>query len=332
MAIIKHIEDIQAVVGVYSDLQFDQIKVFVEEVEEEEILPLLGEEFYNSLSDKDMYEGVEAELVKRIGRPVITLAFLAAIPELNVGMSAQGLVVSKTESVVPASEVRVMKLERSLLNNGHKRINALIRYLEKNKGEQAFSAMELPTQAEKTSYFLKNTEEFNEVVFIEKNHYVFLKLVPLMREVEMQVIESVLGDAFYTTVIDSFKSQEGLAEAYKPLLIYVRKLLAYQTMADGIIDFGIKMDKNGITIFNSNYAETVNVRKPVEDAELVRFQRKHQDKASEWLKLLIAFLNGKANEADYADFKQSEYYEEEEATEESSGSASPISGDGYVGF
>lgn len=332
MAIIKHIEDIQAVVGVYSDLQFDQIKVFVEEVEEEEILPLLGEEFYNALAEKNMYQGLEAELVKRIGRPVVTLAFLAAIPQMNVGISAQGLVVSKTESIAPASEVRTTDLKRSLMNNGHKRLDTLIRYLEKNKDEADFSEMELPIQAEKTSYFLVNAEEFNEAVFIDKNRYVFLKLVPLMREVEMQVVKSVLGDALYTAIIDSFKSESGLAEAYKPLLIYVRKLLAYQTMADGIIDFGIKIDERGITVFNSNYAETVNVRKPVEDAELIRFQRKHQDKASEWLKLLIAFLNSKAEEADYAAFKESEYYEEEETAEESSGSASPIRGDGYVGF
>jgi len=328
MAIIKHIEQIEKIVGVYSDVDLSQIEVFLEEVEQEYIVELLGETFYDLLEEKKIYEGDEEKLVRQIAKPVVTLAFLKAIPQLNVGISAQGLVVTNSDGVAPASEVRTVDLKRSFLDLGHRRIDGLIRYLEKNKAK--YDELELPIFGDKTSHFLKNADEFDEVIRIEKNRYVFLKMLPLIRDNERKVIKKVFGETLYDLIITSFKDAAGLAVTYKPLVPFVRDFLAFQTYADSLIDLGLLVDDRGVTVFNSNYAETVNVRKPADKNDVSEIKRRNEEKAKDALNELIDYLN--TNVDAFVDFKESSFYKKVTAGDEDTTAGKPMVGDGFVGF
>lgn len=306
MAIVKDIESVNEVIATYADLNFKKIQPFVTDVEEEYIIDFLGETMYSALAIKETYEDDELELVKEIGKPVVTLAMLKALPSLNLGISAQGLVVTNSEKLAPASQNRTEDLKRSLLDMGHKRLDALLKFIDANKEKDAYSDLDQSAIYSSHCYFLPNAAAFDKHVRIDKSRYLYVKMLPEILEVESSTVKEILGDTLYDELILAYKSEPGLSANQLKLEPYCASIIAHLAFAESLLPLGIQVDDRGVTLFNSNHSETVNIAKPVEEGTIQSLEMRHRSKAQKKIEDLIQFLH--KNIDDYSSFTDSDKY------------------------
>lgn len=304
MAIVKDIEAVNEVITVHSDLDFKTLEPFVYDIEQKYILPIIGETLYEVLSADEMFDDEEQALIEQITKPVVTLAFNASIPYMNVGISGSGgLVVGGGEHERPASQTRTEDLKRATLNDGHNRIDQLMRFIEKNIADYD---IDLTAIYGEVSHFLPTSKSISKFVPLEENRFVFMKMVPVLHEIERSVLTEVLGETLYIEVFDSFESEGGLDSSYETLVALCAPVLSHLTFAEALLAIGLSVDDRGITIFNTNYAETVDVRLPAGANDVSALKNRHNTLGSKAIGKLVDYLN--ANTDTFTAFTESKKY------------------------
>lgn len=332
MAIVKKIEDLKKVLTVQGDFDFDQIAPFVPEAEQEYIVDILGVDLYNDINTKSNHPTVIKALVEQISLPVCTLSTFEAIPFLNVGFSANGLVVSKGDHHAPASQTRTEDLKRLMLDLGHKRLDYLLRYIEQNKtaidAVTDYAVLDQTAIYGNQSFILKNALAFNEWVDINKSRWLFVKMLPTLRNVQGVVLPELIGNAFYAYLKTTAASVVGLSVKELLLLPMLQEYLANQVFADSLISLSMNVDDRGITIFNNNYSQTVNVALAAPPERIKELRNDKLQIANNAMNRLLAFLN--KNAVDYPIFMASDWYVDPNAVSDANGDV--VSGEGYSGF
>lgn len=312
MAIVKDIDSVKDVLSVHSDLDFNALKSFVNDVELKYILPILGKTLYTELSDNVNFTGIKKELVEQITIPVVTLAFHQAIPYLNVGVSGSGgLTVGGNEYEKAASQVRTEDLKRATLNDGHNRLDTLMQFIEDNATALEINYANLQKV---TSHFLPNAKAISNYVPLEQNRFIFSKMIPVLKNLETTVLPNILGHTLYDLVVTSFEAEVGLDSQYETLAALCAPILAHLTFSESLLAIGLTVDERGITIFNSNYAETVNVRVPAGANNITALKNRHESLAEQSIQSLVTYLN--ANVVTFPSFTESIKYVAEEETED----------------
>lgn len=327
MAIVSNIDDVRDIISIYAGMDFDSLKPFIDYVEEDNIVELIGEDLYDTLSEDTTHNEVNEALRKKIAAAVVPLAFYDAAPTLDVGIGPGGFTVQKTDSgISPASQARVVAFRRSQLDVGHKRIDSLLRFIEKNKED--YPDLDQSALESKMSYIIRDAKIFNDQVRINNSRYLFIKMLPIMQEKERNIIAPILSSSLYETIIASEKAGSTTA-ANKKLIPYLRRILANLTFADALTELAINIDDRGITLFNGNATEAVNVQLPAPPNYIQDLKESKMAKAQFEIDQLVELLN--ANSSDYPGFENSTYYVEE-SLDDDEGANGIISGEGWSSF
>lgn len=164
------------------------------EMASEELAELIGEEVYKeaeALYVKMDASDKEKELVKRVQRPIAIMATLRMYQKNDLSHEDDGRKFKiDAESEKLPWEWQLDRDDARHLEDYHKAVDVLIRYLNKNDIKLW---KEGKTYLESQKLLIRNGQEFDTYFPIEKSERTYLMLVPYIKEVQMLHTKKAYG-------------------------------------------------------------------------------------------------------------------------------------------
>lgn len=164
------------------------------EMASEELAELIGEEVYQeaeALYVKMDASDKEKELVKRVQRPIAIMATLRMYQKNDLSHEDDGRKFKiDAESEKLPWEWQLDRDDARHLEDYHKAVDVLIRYLNKNDIKMW---KEGKTYLESQKLLIRNGQEFDTYFPIEKSERTYLMLVPYIKEVQMLHTKKAYG-------------------------------------------------------------------------------------------------------------------------------------------
>lgn len=193
-------KQISPFVPVSSSLSFQKMQSSFESVEQQYVLPLLGEAMMQRLqtvSDNPPEGDLLAPQLTQIARrAVANLAFWHNFDALNLRISDQGFQRQGSADWQGAYKYQEDRLRSRFKNAGFNALDYLLDFIEDHIDD--FPEYKTsPCYDDRSKAIVRSAREANHYVFINSSHIVFMRLRGEFRTVEEYDLCSVLGDELY---------------------------------------------------------------------------------------------------------------------------------------
>jgi hypothetical protein len=198
------------------------------------LVPLVGEDMAETLTEiyrQDEKTEPDKKLIRLSQRANILLAFWYDYAELNVLIGDSGFKRQESEDVRTPYKYQEKQLRDGWKTKGFNALDDLLRFLEENAGEyDDYTRSENYTQSRNA--IIQNTEQANEIYFINHSRLTYLRLKPHFKIVEDTHIAPRMGDLYRQMKIGLFAEPPeekyiGLRDMLRPVIVHyaVRRLL-----------------------------------------------------------------------------------------------------------
>lgn len=269
------------------------------------VLPYLSIQQYNI--SRNSTDPLHIALMNIAKRAVSNIAFALYLPVAKVQISNGGIAYTVERNKQATAEDKE-DLRRSTQQKGFDAIDEMLRFLEQNKTTFTHWAVS-------SSYTLFNSNLIrtaDEFKLIEGRRTVFLKLIPYMEDVEIELIESLIP----TTLIAELKSGTVTGIKLELLEKYIRPIIANKSLAKALSAMSLVVNDNTISVFDNSSA---NMAKGYREASLQKveaFKAELELTAKNRIVLLNKFIE--ANRTDLGlpapVIEESKAYRNQEAT------------------
>jgi len=295
-------------VSVASDIE--SLIPFIESAESEYIEPILGSALYAYLLTyytnplvTGTWIGTNhekwADLLKKVQRSLINLAYWTGYDLLNVTMDSTGFHREESETRKGLYKYQEDSLKSLFRNNGFNGLDKVLAFLESNIEIFADFKSSSSYTIRKSS-LVPDTNTLNSIFFIDNNRLVFLRIQRYIEQVEDFTIQSVLGGSLYLKVKEEMVKDEPAPEV-TALLPYLKKPVVYLSVAKALGELGVNITDRSIFLESQETASGDGlVRKTVPDSVLLQVIRAAEMSGTKYLALLKSFLL--ANVTDYPEY------------------------------
>lgn len=233
IGLIKDAETLKTYVRTASTIKLSSFLPFVPDAQRKYIAPYLGDTFlelldiwYNTtpLPTNSAYSA----LLPYVQNAVAKFTLAVAAPSYDTILTESGFAVVQNQNLAPASRDRVQNFMNSMLELGFNEIETMLRFLESNKAN--YSTWTASTAY--TEYYgnlIINAVDFDKIIRIDQSRLRFMKLKPLMDNVEMLRIEPVISKAMSDDIKDKAKLGT-LTAAYNAIRPLLQRAVANYTM------------------------------------------------------------------------------------------------------
>jgi len=302
-------EEIRRYLPVSVSVDFSNISPFISQAEIKYIQPLLGYSLHELLTrfytEEIPPEGVGEhaekyqELLTRVQRSLINLAYFEGFNFLNTSMTDSGFRREETESSKTLYKYQEEALRSQLRNNGFNGLDEVLTHLE--TFPDAFPLFcESSLYSIRKNSFIPSTAVLNSIIDIGGSRLVFIRISRFIEIAEEFDIKSLLGKTLYDKVKASLIAPDPDPK-HLALVPFVQKALAYLAYGQSISELGIEVTDKGL-FFESQAATMQNstVRTPLSESQAFSLSRKATETGRRYMELLRDFLI--RNSTDYPEF------------------------------
>jgi len=306
--LLNSLDDIKQYITVSVTSSFQSIEPYIKRAERKYIVPTISQPQYDELDNGSSLSSKQEDALNLLQEATAFLAYYLYIPELQVHISDQGINIITSEHKKTAFPWQIQKLEEHWFTTGMDLLEEALILMENNRTEftkwensDAFTIFR--------DHFIATADEFESIYPIQGSRRMFLKLKPIMKQVEEDAINPVLCDDLYDEVLKQIKDQN-LSSKNKKLLPYIKNAIVYKTIEQAIGELAVDVTPNGLTL-TSTMAQNENVKetKPANTGRLTAYQENAKNKADKYLKQLKQYLNNKVDT--YPLYKNSDCYTED---------------------
>jgi len=296
----ENFEEIKSFLPVSVSSDFESILPYIESAESEFIQPMLGIALYANLlayyANNDVTgewigsnKAKWGELLKKVQRSIINLAYWMGFDMLNASFDASGFHREESESRKSLFKSQEEALRSGFRNNGFNALDKVLAYLDENltvfpdfKTSQSYTV--------RKSSFVPDTISFNKIYFIDNSRLIFLKFQRFIDQAEDFEIQSLLGTSLYTRIKAEMIKDTPNADIVA-LNAYIQKVVVYLAVSNGLTELGVNITDRSIFL-ESQAATTDNtqVRQPVPDPVLMQMIKAAKVAAEKYTSLLKSFL------------------------------------------
>lgn len=270
-------DDIKRFVPVSEGLSFEIVTPYIESVETDTIIPLIGQELYDRLQEFDTNgagsgstddSAAMAKALFFTQKAIANLAIYEGFTLMTVNLSDKGARRYENEEQKSLFKYQEDEAKFRLRNTGNNTIDTLLAYLEDNI--EYFPEFEsTSTYSTLKTSIVKDTETFNGIYNIGNSRLVFLKLAQHIREAIDMDIVPVIGQELYDLIIEELP-KETPSESVTDLLPYIQKPLVYMAISKGLTTLGIDINSNGlITLKSATFATSMREEQVSTQAEIM---------------------------------------------------------------
>lgn len=287
---------------VRGDFDINLILPFASDVEQEVIIPVIGQELYDQLNFDYNNGGLSvphAAVLVEIQKAMAPLLLLYGKDVVAVKISNNGMTITTDEHTKTAFEWQIVRVERTLNRLGWNRVEHLLAYMETNK-------VSLPLWTGSSAYplsrecFINSATEYTKYnAKLEGSRQLFNRLKPTMLEVEETEVQAVVGAELYHELKEAVLNNS-LTAAHQALMPSIKRAVAHLTLAAALPEMQVAIDGNHLML--RYLSDRDNIRSSeVATTEAISPLIQHQEaKGRQYLAQLKAYLDMNAD--DYANY------------------------------
>lgn len=287
-------------------INFNSVKPTIKVVEQQHIIPILGQELYTGLNNaytaaanEDSLTDEQKTLLEQCRCVIGPMLCYYYAPKAEVKVSDAGLQRMETTNAKSAYQNQVTNYREQNLREGELATELLLRFLETNKADYTeWTASD--AFKEYRSLFIKSGQEFDKLFTSSSPYRNYWAMRSQMLDVEENSIRNLLGDTLYKALKAKDQDAAGTFTDKENMVIYkVKKVIAYLTVANAIPLLNIRIDANGITVMTGNAALNDNLKRTSADKDAVNaIIDKCQAAARSWINNVENYLNANATDFD----------------------------------
>jgi hypothetical protein len=261
--------------------------------EEDYVLPLLGTELYNLLSNSysnnsiaNMPANLKALLpyARKVAAPYFAAAYYN---KSDVSLSDSGGQRIETSNNKTAYQYQGTNFKEANIREGEKAAEKLLVFLAKNESDYEQWALS-SAAADYKSFFIKNGSDFASLFTSASPHRNYIAMRPKMADMELMYVEDVMGTELTATLKEKLHSNT-LLPAEKKVVDCIKKIIAYYTVAFSLPFLNVRIDAEGLSVvaltsFGSN--DKSNSRGGITTEDIERLQNSCTESGRQWVERL----------------------------------------------
>ena len=267
-------------------------------VESKILKSILGKSLYKELDDdfNENEDGLRSEQIelleycRRVLGPYICYYYA---PKAAVQLSASGTQRVEGTNSKTSFAYQDVNFRAQYLLEGETACEALLEYLNENWANEPVWS-DSSEFAEFKSLFIKTGSEFEKLYPTPQPYRNYWAMRFKMFEVEETHIIKAITSRLFNYLKQKDKSQDpGWSDAEKRLLLYLKKSIAYLTVAAAVPHLNVRIDDNGITIASDNSTvsnKDQKITKAADPASISLLITSSADAGKEWLKKAVDLL------------------------------------------
>lgn len=195
--------EINRYIPVSGALSFESVESSLLDAEQLFLRPLLGQEMTDrvqSLYDStEELEFVDKQVLDECKRAVANLAFWYNFTELNVRITDAGFQRQENaeSSFKQLFKYQEDKLRESFKNKGFNALDRIL-YLLEHYLDRYPEYLTSAAYEDRRKAIVKSAHEFNERIFINASRVLFLRMKPIIKQIEETQLPSLIGTSLYT--------------------------------------------------------------------------------------------------------------------------------------
>lgn len=292
---------------IQQDTNFASLRSTIRMVEEEYLVTQVGSALYDALNsaytlatNEDLLSDSNKYLLDKCRCVVgpITMFHIASRKEITVGDA--GTRRQETETSKTANQYQVARFKDTMLAEGDRAIEALLKFLDANQSSYPDWASSEAFKAYR-NLFIKSGKEFAEVFPSASPYRNYAAMRSKMQDVEENTIREAIGN----TIFNALKAKDLLpapnfTTKEIELIKKLKKTIGYFTVAAALPFLNVKLDGNGITVASVNRAtddeKASRVAAGNDAINSIMINSAEAGKA--WLKNAVKFLDDNAADFD----------------------------------
>jgi hypothetical protein len=281
---VNSIDEVRKVVPINALTSFDTISPYLIKAEKYFLLPILGDNFYNEALNLQEDENLH----EKIRECVVNYAFYDGFDMLNVQYDDTGFRRSSKE--IALYRYQENNLKNKFKDDAYNSLESLLEFLQRK--------IDVYTEFKDSIYYLESkgslfpsTMSFFTVCPISSSRLVFLKVASMFqRAIDFDIIP-ILGKDLFNEVINELTQDGGNANVLE-LLPYIRKALAYSSVAKGLLEFGMSFTEKGLLVESQNISVSNTEAPSAEKLDVI--YRHYSSTADSYKAMLLEYLRDNA--------------------------------------
>lgn len=297
-------------VNISSNLDFEDISPSLRTAARKRVVKIIGsalasemETYYNGGSP-DQSDTMKYGLLQLLQEAVAHFGVETYIPEGNLVISGQGLLVNESEHTRAADWGRVKDVTRKHIQAGESALEEVIEYLEANS--TSFSSWTTSSERESLKrFFITSLSQFKGYFTQIDSYLAFRALFPEMQTVQSMYIEASLGVDFMSELKNLTTPNSYQAQA----LEYIKFAIAHFTISRACLSHQFLVTPDGL---RKRLVTTMNALvDKLSDAdlnELNRLEKHSRETGAAYVSKLEAYLNQNASDTLFQTWRNSDKY------------------------
>lgn len=319
MALIKTIEEVVRYVSLNTNNDFDKVLPDIEDVEQNIIIPTIGEDFYNEIETAYQDDNLTPEQVKvknQLQNCVSNFAIAENIDITQVQISDGGIVRREDTSTKTAYRYQKDEVKQYLLRKAWGCIDNLLKFLEENKDDYP-TWRDSPEATINKELIINDAVVFSEHYFIEQSRLLYNSLRSIIKITEELDLEEVIGEDLLTEIKDEIRDSSVSADNQLLLDKFIYSTLTHLVVFKALNDRVAVLTEKGVLMFEKK-AVLDSSRTETTPNDMAMDAKKFyaQNIGNRYMEKLRCYLNENASDLKYATYFDSDKYEEPNPTEE----------------
>jgi len=332
--LFKKIEEVLEFAEMTASVNFASIHGTIRNIEQWHLVPILDKALYTSLhnayqdvTDEEDLSAANKNLLLWCRYVIGSYLCYHYAPKAEVSLSDGGVRRLETDKAKTAFQYQVKNFRDQHLREAEQHCESLYSFLDENKDDY-------PTWTSSKSYtaykklFIKSATEFNELYTTASPFRNFFAMRFKMVDVEIQMIKPALTSPLFAALKEKdLSAPETFTDAETELLSYLKKAIAYYTVAYALPYVAVRFDENGITITSEQGRSTNDNLGKMGDAGDVKISnliKKCTEDGRQWLKTATDYIN--ANLDEFPSFEVPTVVEVENKLEDANSSNNELNG------
>lgn len=285
---------------------------FIEDVEQEHLIPILGLSQYNDINDAHNGGTPTADqtaLINKCQAALAPLLMMQGLDVLGISVGNNGLTIYSDENTKQAFEWQKEAYRKTINHMAFRRLELLIKFLETNKATYTIWAAsdEFDTLYEG---FINTADDFTlQYPKLAGSRQLFNRIRPIQLEVEDERIRAILGDTLYDAIKAEINAGS-ISAANATLLKSIKRAVAYLTMERALQDLPLELMANAIMLLYTSAGGTMNASVAGHPKEAINTHAEYcKERGESYLAKLKAYLD--MNNETYSDYP----YDADETTD-----------------
>ena len=197
--------EMKMLIPVSTGLSWQKLAPSLAAAQHDYLLPLLGKRLNAEMNgiylrERTTRSEAESDALLWARRAVANLALWSHFDALNLRISDQGFQRQGSDDWLPAYKYQEDALRRQFAHDGFNALDALLVTLEQHIDE--FQALPTsPAWAQSQHDIVRSTAEIQDIYDIHNSRLIYLRMAPVMRQLQELTLQPIIGDRLYAALI-----------------------------------------------------------------------------------------------------------------------------------